>query len=433
MRAERYLCAAVGALAVSLVALAAGCSGGPTDTIRIGVLSECEAGFASYEEMVAGAELPLLLRGAKRQGSKPSDGVDDATVAGKRVELLLGCERFGSRASSIAELRRLVEEEGADIVVGPSFPQSGPVVRDYAKRHRGITFVYGAFDQSTTLRDPAPNVFRFRVNMTQWPAGLGTYAYRELGWRNAVTIGEDDFAGWDSVAGFVAEFCSLGGKIAERRWVPGDITDFAPVVAGIPKSVDGIFAPTGIYDTKALVDAWSARRPDLARSLVVGDVVLKQSPKNRRLLGVVAADTTPWAPTRAWSTYLGHFRRAFPEIKALPIDALDFYDSMEPVLEALEQVHGDVSHGERRLTAALAGMRFSSPEGVRRLDSTHQAVGSIYLGKMVQDGNGKLGVQQIRIVPNVEETFGGHLGGATPAPSPTQPACKRGHVPSWAR
>jgi branched-chain amino acid transport system substrate-binding protein len=433
LRIETYLCAAVGVLVVSLGTLAAGCGSGPTGGIRIGVLSECEGGFQSYDEMIAGTELPLLQRGAKLRGSKPSDGVKDARVAGKPVELLLGCERFGSRASSVAELRRLVEQERADIVVGPSYAQAGPVIREYAKRHPGVTFVYGAFDQSTTLRNPAPNVFRFRVNMTQWPAGLGTYAYRELGWRNAVTIGENDFAGWDSVAGFVAEFCSLGGNIVGRRWVPGDITNYRPVVAKIPDRVDGIFFPTSIYDTKGLVDAWSAKRPNLARSLVVGDVVLTENPKDRRLLGVVASNPTPWAPTRAWSTYEATLARFFPGVKASPIGALDMFDSAEPAVEALEQVQGDVSHGERRLMTALAHLRFPSPEGVRRLDSRHQAVGAMYLGKMARNSNGKLGVNQIRVVPNVEQTFGGYLSGTTPAPSPTQPVCKRGHVPSWAR
>jgi branched-chain amino acid transport system substrate-binding protein len=215
--------------------------------------------------------------------------------------------------------------------------------------------------------------------------------------------------------------------------VPGDITDFAPVVARIPNSVDGVFLPTSIYGTKGLVDAWSARRPDLARSLVAGDVVLTQNPNDRRLLGVVAANPTPWAPTRAWTSYEADFARAFPGIKSTPIDALDFFDSAEPVVEALEQVRGDMSHGERRLMAALAGLNFHSPEGPRRLDARHQAVSLMYLGKVVEGARGKLAVHQIRVVPSVEQTFGGYLGGTTPAPSPTQPACMRGHVPSWAR
>ena len=109
------------------------------------------------------------------------------------------------------------------------------------------------------------------------------------------------------------------------------------------------------------------------------------------------------------------------------------FDSVEPVVEALEQVHGDLSRGERRLMAALADLNFASPEGPRRLDSRHQAIGVIYLGKMSRGKNGKLFVRQIRVVPNVDQTFGGYFSGRTPAPSRTRPACRHGNPPPWAR
>jgi branched-chain amino acid transport system substrate-binding protein len=433
MRADVLRRLALGALAVALTMLAAGCGGGSAEAIRIGILADCEGLFSPlHEETLAGAELPLLARGAKLRGPTPSDGVTGATVAGKHVELVFGCLREFSRASTVAALRRLVEQEHADIVVGSEGPADGLVIRDYAKRRPGVTFVYAGFDQSASLVDPAPNVFRFRVTMAQWAAGLGTYAYRDLGWRNAVTIGGDGAPTWSGVAGFVAEFCSLGGNIVRRLWLQGD--DLGALVAKIPKrGVDGVFLPTSLYGTESFVAAWSARHTDLGHWLVGGDVLLSQNPNDRRLLGVVAANPTPWGPTRAWSTYTADFDRAFAGLKLEAGNALNLFDSTEPVLEALEQVHGDVTHGERRLMAALAHLTFDSPEGPRRLDSRHQAVGLMYLGKMVKDKRGKLEVRQIRVVTNVEQTFGGHLSPTAPAPSRTQPACSHGNPPSWAR
>jgi branched-chain amino acid transport system substrate-binding protein len=420
-------------LVAGLVTMASGCGGGKTEVIRIGVLSDCESSFASgYEATIAGAELPLILRGAALRGPNPSDGVKGGSVAGKRVELLVRCVREFSRASTIAALRLLVERDGVDVVAGPNGPADGLVVRDYAKRKPGVTFVYPGFDGAVTLNDPAPNVFRYRVTMAQWGAGLGWYAYRRLGWRHAVTIGNIE----PGPAGFIAEFCSLGGKIAKRLWLDGG--DLGALVAKIPKTgVDGVFLPTSLfsYDTESFVAAWAARHRDLSRWLVAGDGILTVglSAHDRRLLGVVASNPTPWITTHGWATYSAELARAFPAAKADPIGALDFFDSVEPVIEALEQVHGDLSHGERRLMDALARLKFASPEGPRRLDSKHQAVGVIYLGKMVRDKNGKLSVRTIRVVPNVDQTFGGHFSGTTAAVSRTQPACKRGLVPSWAR
>jgi len=425
---------ALGAIVVALVAIVSGCGRTTMTTIRIGVLADCESSvFASdFERVIAGAELPLLRRGAQLRGSRPSAGVTSATVAGKRVELVVGCVREFSRASTLAALRLLVEQKKVDVVVGPMGPADGLVVRDYAKREPGVAFVYAGFDGAVTLIAPAPNVFRFRVTMAQWGAGLGAYAYHELGWRTAVTIGNIE----PGPVGFIAEFCSLGGKIVKRLWQGGN--DLGALAADIPKTgVDGVFLPTSLYDTESFVAAWAKRHPDLGRWLVAGDgiltVGLTKGRTDERLLGVVASNPTPWAPTHAWTAFATEFSRAFPAIGDNLQDPLDPYDATEAVLEALEQVHGDLSHGELRLMHALARLRFDSPEGPRRLDSHHQAIGVIYLGKMVRGKNGELTVRQIRIVPNVDQTFGGYFSGTTPAVSRTQPACRRGHVPSWAR
>jgi branched-chain amino acid transport system substrate-binding protein len=425
------------AVAASLAVLAGGC-GGSTRAIRIAVISDCEGiTSAGYEFALAGAELPLLERGAKLRGRKPSEGITGASVAGRSVELLFGCARGFSRTSELAELRRLVERDGADVVIGGDVAGDGLAARDYAKRHRGVTFIVNETDQSFTLQDPAPNLFRFRPSVAQWGAGLGTYAYRTLGWRSAVTVAEDDHFGWTSVAGFIAEFCSLGGNVVQRLWGPGG-GNFTSLAARVSRKADGVFLPDGIFDSRGFVSALAARRGNLAHSLVIGDVVVAENAGDRRLLGVVASNTTPWAISRAWRAYLAELAHRFPSIKVEKFTALDWLDAMEPVLEALQQVHGDLSHGERRLQAALARLRFDSPEGRRWVDSRHQEVGPIYLGRVEEGGQvTRLGVvshvRQIRAVPKVEQTFGGYFSGTTPAPSRTQPTCRHGHPPPWAR
>jgi branched-chain amino acid transport system substrate-binding protein len=314
-----------------------------------------------------------------------------------------------------------------DVVVGSEGPADGLVVRDYAKRHPGITFVYAGFDVSPTVVDTAPNLFRYRVTMAQGGAGLGAYAYHVLGWRNAVTVGNIE----PGPAGFIAEFCSLGGNIVRRMWA--DNGDLAALAREIPtKRVDGVFLPTSLFwGSEDFVDVWVRRHPDLGQWLVVGDGVLTTGSKDRRLLGVVGANPTPWAPNvRSWESYKQELARSFPGFKVSPIDALNIYDSVEPVVEALEQVHGDTSHGERRLMRALAHLDFQSPEGRRPLDAKHQAIGVSYLGKMARDARGKLYVRPIRTVRGVDQTFGGYFTQSR-VPSRTL-ACVHGHPPAWA-
>src|SRR6516225_6405300 len=113
------------AVAALLCALAAGCGAGSGERpkpIRIGVLADCQTPLlTSYAAALAGAELPLLERGARLRGPSPSDGVLGASVAGTPIELDFGCSG-GSAGSSptdsaLAEARRLVEVEHVDVLV----------------------------------------------------------------------------------------------------------------------------------------------------------------------------------------------------------------------------------------------------------------------------------------------------------------------------
>ena len=52
----------------------------------------------------------------------------------------------------------------------------------------------------------------FHSDGAQWAAGLGDYAYNKLGWKTAAVIGDDYSFPYTSLAGFIAEFCAVGGR-----------------------------------------------------------------------------------------------------------------------------------------------------------------------------------------------------------------------------
>ena len=194
--------AALGLLAAAALALGAGCGGGEKVPFRIGVLADCYGVFSSvHDVIVASAELPLLERGGTLRGTTPSAGVHGAEVAGRPVELRSGCVH--SIEEVLPEARRLVEEDGANLLIGLLDPQQGLVLRQYARLRPETTFLIQPSDApELTLRNQASNVFRFAPDAAQVAAGLGSYAYRELGWRTAVTIGDDVPYGWENVVGY---------------------------------------------------------------------------------------------------------------------------------------------------------------------------------------------------------------------------------------
>ena len=422
----------------------ANAGGEADDTVRIGVLTACEGAFGALADAsMAGSELPLLQRGAKLAGARPASGVTGATVAGKKVELFFACGD-DTAEKALSEARRLVEHVGVDVVVGPTQIAEGPAIEEYARTQPGVTFVNGtASGRSPTRQAAAPNFVGFGPDGAQMVAGLGAYAYKKLGWRTAVTVGEQEAFNYTTAAGFIAEFCALGGKVTRRIWVPLTAQDYGPFVAQVPRGgVDGFFMAGSNVTTIAFADRVPQLKGALARKMLAGILATSLEGFGRRYAGVVMGMPLPApvgvpAPSgqRPWGRYIAAFAAAFPDLAfAGPyIFAVGYQNAMEAVLQALERVDGNLSDGQRRFQAALADLEFAAPNGPIRLDRNRRAVVSTYLQRIGTGPKGKLRMSTFRTVPSVERTFGGYFGASDPPPSETTPACVKRTAPPWAR
>jgi hypothetical protein len=186
--------------------------------------------------------------------------------------------------------------------------------------------------------------------------------------------------------------------------------------------------------------------PALSRTLgspetriVVGAYGLEGSntlvPLAGRPAGVVGASSIPPAnATPAMRRHRSAFSKAFPGLPPrfaeTPV-VLAFHDAMEGLLRGLEAAEGDLSDGRQRLREELAQVRFNLPSGPVRLDRNRQAVRNTYLRRVGLEG-GKPVLELVRVVPEVEQTFGGLLSHA-PSPGPGSQPCRRATPPPWAR
>jgi branched-chain amino acid transport system substrate-binding protein len=418
------------ALAVALALVASGCGGSGTRPFRIGILSDCFGPFSGAHELnLADAEVPLIELGAKPRGRKPSSGITPVDVAGRRVELLVGC--VAGSEDAIPEARRLVEEEGARALVGTVTPEQGMALRQYARIQPNVAFLLQpTAAPELTLDDPARNVFRFAPDAAQTSAGLGSHAYRQLGWRRAAVVADDVPYGWEESAGFIAEFCALGGRIVARDWITVG-TDPGAAVAHVPRSVDGVYLGAAVSPMKRFVDRYTRARHGIAGKVVSNVALFSDPAVISAAVGVVVGGSPSFDPIRAQRAFAAALTKAFPGIPAAsainPL-SIPFASGVEAAIAALERARAD----GRPFLSALARVQIDSPTGRIRLDGNRQAIQPNYLSKVVPTGNG-VAFRTLRVVPDVEQTFGGYFARGGPPPSETSPPCVKRTPPPWAR
>jgi branched-chain amino acid transport system substrate-binding protein len=416
--------------------------GGTGEAIKIGIFSNNEGAFAPFEGQTwGGAMLPLINRGATAASGDPTEGVTGAVIAGHPIEIVYG----GSDSTpdkAVEEARRLVEQEKVDILVGPLSGSEGIAVANYSKEQPGVTFVNGISGaQDTTLKVRSPNFFRFHNDGTQWTAGLGDYAYNELGWRNVVTIGDDYDFPYSQIAGFVAEFCSIGGKVTERLWPPLGEEDYSSYITQIPENVDGFFMGVGGTGTVAFVKQYGQLRGNLSDKIMGGifmtdPVILKEL--GDQVVGVVTAGMT--AGDSQESSYLDYssaLDTAYPDLKgtASSVFAYGYFTAMEAIAQALEQVEGDLSGDQAAFRDALSNLELDAPLGTIKLDENRQAIMDNFLQQIVADttGDGVPDVKTIKTIPEVDQTFAGFFSPDTPSPDRDDPKCAASEPPPWTK
>jgi branched-chain amino acid transport system substrate-binding protein len=421
-------------------------SGGGGDTIKVAVLSDCEGAFGSFFELTASGFNQALIdaAGAKPAGEKPTDGLDGATVGGKQIEIVgYGCSN-DTADKAIEETRRLVEQEGADILVGPLSGDEGIAVANYAKEHPDKTFINGiAGAQDSTLKVQAPNFFRFHPDGAQWSAGLGDYAYNTLGWKKAAIIGDDYSFPYTSLAGFVAEYCSIGGDITKRVWAPLGEKDYSSYISQIPKDVDGIYVGIGGSGLISFIKQYKQQNGKVDTERMMGNVfwddplVLKEVGKDL-VGGVTSAMTAADDDSPEVKAYIENLKTSYgDEIAGAgpSVFTYGYYTAGRALVKGLEAVNGDIAD-QAKLQEALSSVELTgeeAPWGDVKLDENRQAISDVFVKKIVADktGDGVPDVQTFAKIPAVDQTFGGAFSADTPPPDRENPKCEKGQAPPW--
>ena len=396
MQKRRYtLLAALAAVAISGPALADG------HEIKMGALATLEGAFTVLgEDSMRGVELALEEFGYE--------------AGGKKIELITGSSD-ASPDSAIRATRKLVEQDGVQILVGPLSGSEGLAVKDYAKTQPNVTFLNGtSAAQDTTLREPADNFFRFSTDGAQWMAGLGEYVYNEKGYRKVAVLAEDYSFPYTQVFGFLEPFCRLGGEapVDARFWVPIGNKDYSSVIAALPDDVDAIYVALGGADAVNFLtqyDQAGGELPLVGGSITVDQSVLGSKGKTRDfVVGTPSAGpiSDTWDDAR-WSAFVEAYKAKFPDGFPSPsLFAHGYYINTKAALLALDAVGGDLSDGGAKYREALSSLEFETPTGMVKLDERRQAIADIFLTEVIEGPDGNLLNKTIKVIPAVSQTLG---------------------------
>jgi branched-chain amino acid transport system substrate-binding protein len=418
----------------------------PGSPIKIAILSDCKGAFAAfYGADVGGAIMAFTeLTGAKVVNKNdPIKGMKGGAINGHPIKLVgIGCSN-DTADLALSETKRLMERQKADILIGPLSGDEGVAVAKYAKAHPNKTFVNGTSGAlDTTMIVRAPNFFRWNADGAQWNAGTGWVAYNVLGWRN-VNVIEDNYSfGWTSAAGFIAEFCALGGKVTKRVTPDLGTTDYSAKIAELdpPNQTDGYFWTVGGTGTLTALKAFEQKFGQINAKQHMGNLFWNTagtfSDLGLRIAGAYAGTggTVADLPSPTFSKFLALTGKTWNQLPPLKGKAtvtgpgnvffVNYYNNARGLIQGLKAVKGDLSGGQKALQKALAKVSVVGPNGYRlKLDNNRQAIADTYVAQLY-DNNGALAVKTVYKVVDVPQTFGGAFSPTSPPPSGTSPECK---------
>lgn len=435
------LLVALGVAAVGIAAVAQASSAAPSaGQVKIAIFTDCKGAFAFGYELDTGGAFAAFseFAGAKpKNKKKPSAGIIGGSAGGAKLNIVGIACGDDTVATILKEIRRLMVQKNADVMVGPLSGDEAVATANWAKNNPKKTVIIGtAGSQDPTMQIAPKNVFRYHGDGAQWNAGLGEIVYKKWGWRNAAIIMDDYSFGWTSAAGIIADFCAIGGKITKRVFPPLNTTDYSSYVRQLPApdKVDGYFWVVGGTGTDPAFKAFEQAYGPLKAKQHSGNLFLWF------LTGVAVAPrlkdayiggfgTGPGLKSAQAAAYEKSMKRWYPDLPATDAFVYNYYNAAHALVIGLQKSRGKVGAPlQAGLPKTLRTGYSVSNGGLVKLDSRRQAISDQYPMQITNIG-GKPGVKIAGYVPAVDQTFGGTFAPNKPAPGRNFPPCTKRKLP----
>src|SRR5437899_6343882 len=369
-------------LALALTALlalpAAAMGQGTRPPIKIGLLLPYTGVIAvNGQETTRGIEFFLSKIGNK--------------AGGREIQLLKEDDEAKPDVGQ-TKIRKLVERDKVDVLVGPVHSGVALAIRDYVHAQGIPLIVPVAFTRNPTAPAKAsPWIFRVVETSDQGNFPMGTWVARKTPHKKMVVIASDFVAGRHSVEAFMAAFKAAGGQIVKEIYAPLNTADFAPFLAQVSGlGADAVYAWFAGADSVRFGKAYqeyglTETLPLLAYNSLVDGVLLPSM--GDTALGIIS---------------VGHYSAALdtPENRAFVRDHEARYNawptryvelgyvSAQLVGAAIEALKGEGSD-KAALRDAIrnAATKIQPPRGPIRFDRYQQVITDVYVMRVERQGN----------------------------------------------
>lgn len=408
----RTLLAVVAFLSIAVSACAAPQSStttsGAASVIKAGVMFPLTGqGAASGTDMKDGWELYWQLNGNKLCG-------------GKTTIQTIEQDTQGSPTVAVTKARAMVQQQGANFLVGALYANVGYALAQYAVSANVPYFSPVASADDLTQRKANPLVLRIAGWSSSQPshpfAQWVAQNYPQL--KNWMTIGPDYLFGYENIGGFVQVMSTSGGTFKQQLWAPLGTNDFSPYLSQVT-GVDAVYAAEVGSDSIHFLKAWSdfgyKNKIPLFGSENLTDQSLLHSMGSYALGTITAGHFAEGRNDPATQNFDAAFEKAYGRLPSYYAAAL--YTSAQWLAQALTSINCNISNQSKFLSAVKSVKLSDSPFGPMSLDQYGNPIENIYIRKVEMNSAGQMWNVPIYTFTNVSQ-----FGSCGPSTYLQQPA-----------
>jgi branched-chain amino acid transport system substrate-binding protein len=312
--------------------------------------------------------------------------------AGGRAVSVLKEDTEAKPDVGLTKVKKLIERDGVDLVVGPVSSAVVLAIRTYFHAQGVPLVVPVAFTRDLTAPGKnSPWIFRLLETTDQSNFPMGMWMVKNTPHRRLIVVATDWVAGRHSAEAFMAAYRAAGGQVVKEIYPPLNTADYAPYMAQITATpADAVWAWVAGADAIRFVKQYQeyglkGKVPLYGYNTLTDDTILPAIGDAAQ--GIVTVGHYSAAlDTPASKAFVQDYERKF---NGWPTRYSESgYTCAQLVIAAIEDLKGEVSD-RAKLRDALRGavQRIQPPRGPIRFDQYQQVITDVYITKVDRQGN----------------------------------------------